>query len=269
MRFTDNGENIGATINADSDGAAWSGSDKRTRLSFWTTAASATTPTERLRINSAGQTTFLKTVNNTPELIAGYGTTNGVYAGIGGENNFDSNQLCDLLFYSNGSSGSCSPTERMRITSTGQIVVNNTTPDNNTAAGAALLTLHGLPGTPNGEGVLQLRRGATPSAANNRLGRIKFDGTAGSNQGAWIQAQSDAAWTLNSDQPTHLAFGTCAASSASPTERLRITSDGTLQLRNSPGIDFSQIQTNAAGVTSETLDSYEEGTDAINCIRRK
>ena len=105
-----------------------------------------------------------------------------------------------------------------------------------------------------------MRRGATPSAANNRLGRIKFDGTAGSNQGAWIQAQSDAAWTLNSDQPTHLAFGTCAASSASPTERLRITSDGTLQLRNSPGIDFSQIQTNAAGVTSETLDSYEEGS---------
>lgn len=44
------------------------------------------------------------------------------------------------------------------------------------------------------------------------------------------------------------------------TERLRITSDGTLQLNNSPGIDFSQIQTNASGMTSETLDAYEEGT---------
>ena len=43
-------------------------------------------------------------------------------------------------------------------------------------------------------------------------------------------------------------------------ERLRIGNDGSLQLRNSPGIDFSQIQTNAAGMTSETLDSYEEGT---------
>lgn len=43
-------------------------------------------------------------------------------------------------------------------------------------------------------------------------------------------------------------------------ERLRITSDGTLQLRNSPGIDFSQIQTNATGMTSELLDSYEEGS---------
>ena len=47
---------------------------------------------------------------------------------------------------------------------------------------------------------------------------------------------------------------------ANNSERLRIASDGTLQLRNSPGIDFSQIQTNAAGMTSELLDSYEEGT---------
>ena len=44
-------------------------------------------------------------------------------------------------------------------------------------------------------------------------------------------------------------------------ERMRILSDGTLRLGpNSPGIDFSQIQTNASGMTSETLDSYEEGT---------
>ena len=45
------------------------------------------------------------------------------------------------------------------------------------------------------------------------------------------------------------------------TERMRIQSDGTLRLAsNCPGIDFSQIQTNASGMTSETLDSYEEGT---------
>ena len=44
-------------------------------------------------------------------------------------------------------------------------------------------------------------------------------------------------------------------------ERLRILSDGTIRLASGcPGIDFSQIQTNASGMTSETLDSYEEGT---------
>jgi hypothetical protein len=56
-------------------------------------------------------------------------------------------------------------------------------------------------------------------------------------------------------------FSTGAISfSTASMERLRITSDGTLRLYNSPGIDFSQIQTSAAGMTSETLDSYEEGT---------
>jgi len=44
------------------------------------------------------------------------------------------------------------------------------------------------------------------------------------------------------------------------TERLRITSNGTLRLNSSPGIDFSQIQTNATGVISETLDSFEHGS---------
>lgn len=43
-------------------------------------------------------------------------------------------------------------------------------------------------------------------------------------------------------------------------ERARFLTDGTLRLLNSPGIDFSQLQVNAAGMTSETLDSYEEGT---------
>jgi hypothetical protein len=46
----------------------------------------------------------------------------------------------------------------------------------------------------------------------------------------------------------------------SGTERLRILSNGTLKLSNSTGIDFSGIQTNASGMTSETLDKYEEGT---------
>ena len=44
------------------------------------------------------------------------------------------------------------------------------------------------------------------------------------------------------------------------TERVQITGNGTIKLISSGGIDFSGIQTNASGMTSETLDSYEEGT---------
>ena len=45
------------------------------------------------------------------------------------------------------------------------------------------------------------------------------------------------------------------------TDRVAIGSNGALKiLAGCPGIDFSAIQTNNAGMTSETLDSYEEGT---------
>ena len=65
------------------------------------------------------------------------------------------------------------------------------------------------------------------------------------------------ATTVDANNGT-LSFHTLGAGTRQ--ERLRIGTDGSLQLRNSTGIDFSQIQTNVAGMTSELLDSYEEGT---------
>jgi hypothetical protein len=78
-------------------------------------------PKLRMSIDSSGSTTFMRVNNNSPELIFGYGTQSGIYAGIGGENNFNTNQYCDLLFYTNGNSGERSPEERMRITSGGTL----------------------------------------------------------------------------------------------------------------------------------------------------
>ena len=58
-----------------------------------------------------------------------------------------------------------------------------------------------------------------------------------------------------------ISFRTTANANSSPLTHVEIESDGTLALKSTcPGIDFSGIQTNAAGMTSETLDSYEEGT---------
>ena len=96
---------------------------------------------------------------------------------------------------------------------------------------------------------------------NDNIGQINFEGADGTHlvRAAQIVCAVDGAPGAN-DIPGRLVFSTTADGAAAPTERLRITSDGTIQLRNSPGIDFSQIQTNAAGMTSETLDSYEEGT---------
>lgn len=120
----------------------------------------------------------------------------------------------------------------------GKLIVSGSSAGN-THAYAAFIT--GSTAETQGPEVSRLVFGNT----NAEYGRIDvaLDGTAGT-----------------SSAPGRMVFYTTASGATSPTERLRITSDGTLQLRNSPGIDFSQIQTNKAGMTSETLDSYEEGT---------
>ena len=98
-------------------------------------------------------------------------------------------------------------------------------------------------------------------SSGDEAGQILFNGSDGTFYRACstIEAWIDGTATTGGAMPGRLVFSTTAGGATSPTERLRITSDGTLQLRNSPGIDFSQIQTNASGVISETLDSYEEG----------
>ena len=104
--------------------------------------------------------------------------------------------------------------------------------------------------------------GSTSVNDGDQLGLISFygaDGTDIRSQSARIECRVNGTPGSN-DMPGSLVFATTPDGAASSTDRLRITSDGTLQLRNSPGIDFSQIQTNAAGVISETLDSFEHGS---------
>lgn len=98
--------------------------------------------------------------------------------------------------------------------------------------------------------------------ANDFHGSISFQGNDGTNfiESSRIYATGDGSAPGVNNVPGQLIFMTRAAGAGSPSARLLITSDGSLRLLNSPGIDFSQIQTNAAGMTSETLDSYEEGT---------
>jgi hypothetical protein len=140
------------------------------------------------------------------------------------------------LVFATTADGAPSPTERMRIDNAGKTGININNPGSYNGSGNELVL--GNTGSNSGMTIVS-------NSANN--GHIFFaDGTA-----AGAQNRGIIKYEHGNDA---MAFNTAE------TERLRITSNGTLQLRNSPGIDFSQIQTNAAGMTSETLDSYEEGT---------
>jgi len=94
---------------------------------------------------------------------------------------------------------------------------------------------------------------AIRNRAGNDYGFISFGSTDGNEQLANIFCERTTTNTAN------LYFATNGGN-ASTNARIAINSDGTLRLINTPGIDFSGIQTNAAGMASETLDCYEEGT---------
>ena len=115
---------------------------------------------------------------------------------------------------------------------------------------------------------------ATPLevANNDVLGYIAFRGYDGTTyqDAAYIHAECDGTWTDGgdtSDNPGRLVFSTTADGAASPTERMRIKADGDVSIVTGnliigtagKGIDFS-ADVNAAGMTSELLDDYEEGT---------
>ena len=77
----------------------------------------------------------------------------------------------------------------------------------------------------------------TKVESNDRLGLIIFRGADGSQfvDGAYIEAFADGATGAN-DLPTRLVFSTTADAAASPTERLRITSAGVLQIAEAGNI---------------------------------
>ena len=101
--------------------------------------------------------------------------------------------------------------------------------------------------------------GASPAivAADDNLGDFTFSGYDGVNMtnGARINAAVDGTPGTN-DMPGRLVFSTTADGAASPTERLRITSDAYLRMAASTG----GIQFNGDTAAANALDDYEEGT---------
>jgi len=126
-------------------------------------------------------------------------------------------------------------TERLRITSDGKVGINLISPQT---------TFHSS-GTTNGQQ-------ATFGSSSSGLKISTFQKT-DNDAGVILDAQRSSNGTLT--------FATAG------TERLRITSAGEVQISNGnlkfstagTGIDFS-ANANAAGMTSELLDDYEEGT---------
>ena len=131
-----------------------------------------------------------------------------------------------------GFSNTSASDDAVTVDSSGRVLVATTT--SNANAGADDLQI--------GDRTASTERGITIGSTAG--GGIRF-ADAGSTNAGIVEYQHSS---------NNLRFYTDA------TERVQISGNGTIKLISSGGIDFSGIQTNTAGMTSETLDSYEEGT---------
>ena len=149
----------------------------------------------------------------------------------------------------------------------------------NTVANPAFTGADTDTGLQCGTNELKLVTGGTARATVASSGKVGI-GTDSPGQNLTIKrtgGQTQVSLISDTDQSGAIYFGDTASTArgvieydhsndfmrlyTSGTERMRILSDGTIRLGSGcPGIDFSQIQTNASGMSSETLDSYEEGT---------
>ncbi len=132
----------------------------------------------------------------------------------------------------------------------------------------ALAVVSNFAGGTNGAQVILGKSGSASLGGNtlvsdgNTIGRVTFQGTDGSQFVPAAEIRADVNGAPGADNmPGALVFSTNGGS-AGPTARVKIDSTGALKLLSGcPGIDFSATQTNGSATpSSETLDSYEEGT---------
>ena len=151
--------------------------------------------------------------------------TYGFYGGIkGGRRNNASDNTGYLAFFSDNNDGQ-SLAERARIDNSGRLLVGTTS-----YSSAATVVLQGNSSNSGEDAVLRLNRGGTPGA-NADLGFISFGDNAG-NLGASIRSanSSSSSWGTN-DYPGNLTFHTTADGGSSPTERMKISYDGSFRVQ--------------------------------------
>jgi len=115
-------------------------------------------------------------------------------------------------------------TEQLKVESDGRLLVGTSS-----ESGSSTVVVRGRPGVSAAEGQLELGRNqpaTTPFGSGDPLGKILFTDN-GSNVYSQIVCEADGT-SASGDYPGRLVFSTSADGASSPTERMRLSSQGAL-----------------------------------------
>jgi len=151
-------------------------------------------------------------------IASGSDLSDGQFATIEAQSDTAGNTKHDLLFKTVTNGGT--PTERVRIDSSGRLLVGA---NSSSATSSALLEGNSAGGSSTG--TLTLARGQATPSDGAALGQVNFTDNTHATAGYIIGQRDGGSWS-GSSLPSRIVFGTTADSASSPTERLRITSAG-------------------------------------------
>ena len=115
-----------------------------------------------------------------------------------------------------------------------------------------------------GQAILNMDIGTTSISDGTSIGVFRF-GATGDRRGADIKAEGAGTWSAGSSHPTDLVFSTNASgSSSTPTERMRLRSDGHLQLQHGlTGLSGGGVIVCAAKSSSGTANQSNYKVDFV------
>jgi len=165
-----------------------------------------------------------------------------------------------LSFYTTADSSS-SLTERMRLNSGGQLLIN-TTSNGNDAEPA--LVVSGRANDATNSGMVRILRGenAASMSAYDNLGDLTFGSVDGA-RSVMVQAKAAGGWSGTSDCPGILVFATASDGGNAPLERMRINEIGEHAILGD-GYVFNVASKAAAGTTYQLITGRYSATSTSN-----
>ena len=272
VRFADNAGNLYAEIRGQTDAAGGS-NDYPGRLTFFVTADGASSPTERMRIDSSGRVGIGTSSPNSVLQVNSGTNLGGILIGFnaGSSNFYDA----DLQVFRSGNG-----TERARIDSSGRLLVGTSSArtgsigGNNQVvfeAGSTYLNTILASNVNSSDGnflsFIKSRGASTGShtivQSGDNLGVLSFEGADGSvsRAAAQILAQVDGTPGA-SDMPGRLVFSTTADGAASPTAGLRIANNRQVDIYTNGGSGV-WVATQRAASTSDQVFYASYGATAF------